>query len=475
MYSNPSHLSLILVMTGLTACTVGPDFQRPDIDTGSGWVEPLRATDAPPETDGWWRSFGDPTLDALIEQLLAENLDIRKAEVRVAEARAMRAAAAGGRYPVVEASASITRRRQSENGPFPINQIPGIERDQTIYEPGFDALWEIDLFGRTRRAVEAADARTGVADENAQGVRLTMAAEAARSYLELRGAQHELAARRAAVSAQRATLELLRQRLAAGDLAEAVLAQAEAELAAAEAEIPLLDARVRAEALSIGTLLGSLPEARLDLIDQPTGFAALAPYPVGERADILRRRPDVRAAERNLAATTAEIGVATAELFPKVTIGASGGFQSLDTSTLFDSQSETFAIVPLISWRFLDGGRIRAQINAAQARTEYAALEYEQTVLGALADAERALLRYDSGLDALDRQRAALDAAQRAYTHVQARFSAGDVSRLELLEAEGSLRNAERAYARTHTQTATDLVALCKALGGSPTEDDARG
>jgi NodT family efflux transporter outer membrane factor (OMF) lipoprotein len=468
-------ISFVLGFSLVAGCTVGPEYQRPEIDTGTGWIEPTRDTEREVDLAAWWRSFEDPVLDSLIEKELERNIDVRQAELRITEARALRAAAAGGRYPSVAASAGITQRRQSENGPFPITQIPGIERDQTIYEPGFDAIWELDLFGRTRRAVEAADARVDAASESARGVRLTMAGELARSYFVLRGAQHELEARGAAIAASTAAVDLMRRRLEAGDLPEAELAQAEAELAAATAEIPLIEAQARGAALAIGSLLGGLPETGLELVGEPAGFAALAPFPIGERADLLRRRPDVRAAERALAATTAEVGIATAELFPRITIGASGGFQALDTGSLFDSGSQTFAIAPLISWRIFDGGRIRAQINAAEARVQYAALDYEKAVIQALADAERALLRYDAGLDALELQRASLAAAQRSYDHAEARYGAGDISRLELLRAESQLRDVERAYARVHTQAATDLVALCKALGGSWAEAAANG
>jgi outer membrane protein TolC len=187
---------------------------------------------------------------------------------------------------------------------------------------------------------------------------------------------------------------------------------------------------------------------------------------VGERADILRRRPDVRAAERRLAARTADIGVATAELFPKLTIGAGGGFQSLDAGNLFDSASRTFSIMPLISWRVFDGGRVRAEIRASEARQEQAALAYEKAVLGALGDAERALSDYHFGLDEVQRQRTALEAARTSYAHAQTRYAAGDIALTELLAEERVLRDAEDAYARTHTATAIELVALYKALGG---------
>jgi NodT family efflux transporter outer membrane factor (OMF) lipoprotein len=256
------------------------------------------------------------------------------------------------------------------------------------------------------------------------------------------------------------------RQVSAGDVPAAALAQAEAALAAVEAVRPALEARVRMAALSIGILLGDLPEAEAALADSRVALIELAPLPVGQRADLLRRRPDVSAAERQLAAATADVGVATAELFPKIGIAANGGFQSLEAGDLLEAASETLAVGPLISWHVFDGGRVRAQIRASEARVEIAALEYEKAVKEALTDAELALTRYNLGLVALDHQDSAVAAAERNYGFANQRYRAGDISLLELLEAEQGLRQAEDAYARTHTEAATSLVSLYKALGG---------
>lgn len=462
----------------LAACAVGPDYRPVAVATGEGWVAPDADTArSVPNADlaQWWRRFDDPTLDRLVETALDQNLDLREATARVAEARALRDAAAGGRRPAGGLNAGVTRRRQSENGPFPINQIPGLDRDQTIYEPAFDAAWEIDIAGRTRRAVEAASARVEARIAEARGAEIRIAAETARAYFEMRGAQHEQAALDAALTASRASTELVRQQLAAGDVPESALAQARASLAAIEAQRPVLEARVRVAALSLGILLGDLPESELGLADSISPYIALAPLPVGQRADLLRRRPDVSAAERRVAAATADVGVATAELFPKFRIGANGGFQSLETGSLLESASETFALAPLISWRLFDGGRVRAEIRASEARVELAALDYEQTVKQALTDAEVALTRYNLGLVALDQQGAAVDAARRSYELADDRYRAGDISLLELLDSERTLRSAESVYAQTHTRAATDLIALFKALGGGWQSDSGIG
>jgi outer membrane protein TolC len=213
-------------------------------------------------------------------------------------------------------------------------------------------------------------------------------------------------------------------------------------------------------------LLGGLPEREAGLLDTPPAEPRLAPMPVGERADLLRRRPDVRVAERQLAAATADIGAARAEWFPKLRISAAAGFEAQRLGDLFDSGSRTARIAPLISWRILDGGAVKAEIRAAEARQEVAALAYEKAVLAALADGERALSGYRLALEEVQVRQAALDTARRSRAHQERRFQAGDIPVAERLAADRAVREAEGAWAQAQTAAAVDLVALCKALGG---------
>jgi outer membrane protein TolC len=269
------------------------------------------------------------------------------------------------------------------------------------------------------------------------------------------------------------TLDLIRSRAALGDVSSADVDAAYERWAAANATLPDIEARQRGAVLSLGVLLGSLPERELKLLDTAPSSLTLPALPVGERADILRRRPDVLAAERRLAASTADIGVATAELFPKLSIGAGGGFQALSPGDWLDSSSGRFSIMPLISWRLFDGGRVRAEIRAREAAQQQAALGYEQVVLTALGDAERALGNYNAGLDALARRQAALEAARRSLSHAEARFAAGDIARVELLAALRLLHEAEIANLHAQTAAAVQLVALYKAIGGGWNPADA--
>lgn len=469
--SRSIHMPFLLTLLGsslLAGCmSVGPDYRgAPEISTGKGWTLPVADTEEADASAHWWQTLEDPTLDRLITQALAGNLDLRGAMARIDEARAMRDRAAGGQLPVVAAGSGVMRQRQSKNGPLPIASIPGMSVTQTVFDAGFDASWELDIFGGQRRQVESATARLHTAEAEARGLQLRIIAEVARNWFQASGAASELRAQRNIVDVTRQSLDLMHQRQKLGDASTADVEAAEAELASVSARLPEIMARQRAAVLALGVLVGGLPEQELALLDADAAPVRLRPFPVGARADMLRRRPDVLAAERRLASRTAEIGVATAELFPRLAISASGGFQAIDAADWFTGSSGRYSFGPFLSWRLFDGGRIRAEIRASKSRAEQAALAYEKTVLSALEDAERSLGNYQAGLDSLQQQSAALEAARRQHAHSVARLHAGDISRLQLLAADRQLLEAELAATRTHQNAAIQLVALTKALGG---------
>ena len=461
-------LALALSWVLLTACTVaGPTYREPPpVDIGSGWTLPLTSASASADLTQWWFALDDPVLDRLMATALSKNLDLRQAAARVDEARALRDRVAGERLPGVSIDAGANRRRQSENGPLPIGAIPGLDPTQTIYDAGFDAAWEADLFGAKRRALESASARLQAIEIEAQGIRMRIAAEVARNWFSAVGAKYELRAQQSALDTLQQTLELVRLRHTLGDASAADVDAAYAQWAAVNALLPGIEARRRASLLGLGVLLGAPPERELALLDAPVTPSTLQALPVGERADLLRRRPDVLAAERRLAASSADIGAATAELFPKLSIGVGGGFQALSTSDWFDASSSRFSILPLVSWRLFDGGRVRAEIRAREAIERQAALAYERAVLTALGDAERALSNYHGGLETLERRSMALNAARTGHGHAKMRYAAGDIALLELLAAERSVHEAETAAVRARASATIRLVALYKALGG---------
>ena len=456
-------LPCALLLAVLSGCSVGPDYDKPpEVKLGEGWSLPTPGGNADPALSVWWTSLGDPTLARLVDQALAQNLDVRQAISRIAEARAQVSANSARALPALTGGAVVAPVHQGINGPLPSLG----SRDSTIYAFGFDASWELDLFGSVRRSVESASARLQASEEDAVAVRISIAAEVARTYFSLRGAQLELLARRASIDTLRRTSDAARQRLAQGDAAQADYNAAQSRLDAALAGVPSIESRVRDAALALGTLLGGLPEAELALLERGGSMTIVAELPVGQRAELLRRRPDIRAAERRLAASTADIGVATAELFPKLSITALGGFTALAPNNLFLGDSLSGVVSPLISWRVLDGGRVRAEISAAQARQETAALAYESAVLIALGDAERALSQYRFAQETLSLQRNAVESIERDFSHAQRRYAAGDIGLVEMLDVERQLRDGQEGLAKAQENAAVDLVALYKSLGG---------
>lgn len=463
----PRRLLLTAVVV-LAGCAAGPDYMPHEIETGVGWAlaDSIDTTLEPGTLGRWWARFQDPTLSRLVETALRQNLDVREAAERVAEARARRDQAAGGRWPAISATGRATERRQSENGPIPVASIPGLDRDQTIFDVGFDASWELDVFGKTSRTVESAEALVAGAVQQRRAAELTIAAEVTRTYLALGATQRRLAAIDSLLADTRRTADLVGLRVAHGEAPRVDLSRAEIDIRSREGERARLAAQLDALAVALSTLTGTLPETELRLAGEERPPLVLAALPVGQRAEILGRRPDVLAAERRLAAATADVGVASADLYPRLTIGAHAGFEALDAADLFEEPSQTLSVTPMISWRLFEGGRVRAEIRAAEARTRIAALAWERAVLGALSDAEQALRRYRGSLEAIDAERAAVAAATRVRDAERARHESGESSLLALLDAERRLDEAEAALAAFEVDASGDLVALIKALGG---------
>lgn len=470
---NPHHRLASVTLSAaalITACTVGPDYQAPTVPDAGDWSQPAD-TRSPTDADlaHWWTTLDDPALNALVDKALQSNLTVQQAATRVAEARARRDVAVGGRWPTATASGAASRQKLSENGPTPAGRIPGIPTYQTVYDAGIDASWELDLFGGVQRAVEAAHANLQASQADARAARIAVVAEVARTYLHWRGARAQRDALVGQIAAAEQTNALVALQVEAGAASQADQARAESDLASLQARLPDAEARVTSIGLGLSALLGQPPQPVAALIDAPIrhgDLPALAHIPIGARADLLARRPDVHAAERRLRAANAQVGAATAALYPRLVMTASGGFQALDADAVFDAASQRWSLVPLISWRILDAGRVRAEIRVAEAQDAAAALAFEQAMLNALTEAEQALAQYRHGLDALAQRRVALDAARRSDALAALRYEAGAASLIERLDAERALRGAESALATTHTDAATALVALYKALGG---------
>ena len=470
----------------LTACaTVGPDHVVPAMEMPAVYAEPAPNGQATAQS-AWWRSFGDPRLDTLVEQALAANLDIQTAASRIREARAAERELAARTLPKIDAQASAARSRISENAipPLPgsgagpgrggLFGLPGSEFNQ--FRIGLDASWEIDLFGAVRRAGESASARTGAAELSAEDARVSLAAGVAAAYLDLRALQRREAVARAEAARLRGLAGIAASRAEAGltserepDVRRAAAEQAEAAIAPLRAQ-----ARVRIHAL--GVLTGRPPEALIGELSTPidTPLAAPAPPP-GLPSELLRRRPDIRAAERRVAAASADIGVTTAELYPRISLTAQPALVATELTDLTRWGSRAYSLSAGLLWPLFDGGRIRARIAQADERHAQALIAYRKAVLIALRDVEDALARLAADRDRRDHANSALTAARKARAVADDRARAGLVNRSDPLDAEAAVRQGEDALIQAEAAVAQDTVALFKALGGGWQGADAPG
>ncbi len=455
-----------------TSCAVGPRYSPPKPPLPSSWSEPAPAAGPRDDSLGeWWSSFQDPTLDHLVSRAIAGSLDLKLAAARVREARAARGIAASAALPQVTAGGAYARSRRSEAvPPFDAPSSAGSPfgpREQNAFELGFDASWEIDVFGGVRRDKEAALADVQAGQEAQRDVLVTLLAEVARTYVELRGTQRQLEILDDTLRSQRDTLGLVRTRFAAGLATGLDVSRAEGLLATTTAHRPALERHARETVHRLGVLLGREPAALLAELDEPRPIPAAPPEVPGSLpSELLARRPDLRRAERELAAATARVGVARADLFPRFSIVGGFGRLSRDASDLDSGKSQFWSFVPGFRWPILSGGRIRANIRVQNARQEQALLRFEKAVLAALEEVENALvaharerLRQDALREAVAAERTALELA----TH---RYTGGLESFLSVLDAQRAVFAAEDHLAQSETNGALTLIAVYKALGG---------
>jgi NodT family efflux transporter outer membrane factor (OMF) lipoprotein len=443
----------------------------------SSWSVPERFTWAPSGVDAttatneteFWRSFGDSRLSALVDRALRENHDLRIAYARYESANALLRGARFDRMPTVTASASASDNRLSAD------QAPGLSRDQRdgkSYEAGAHLSWELDLFGRVRHGVQAQRADTDAAARDLQAMQVTIVAEVARDYIELRGLQERLRVAQDNAASQAETLRLVEVGFKAGRGTEFDTARARSQLESTSARVPALQAEIAATMHHLAVLTGQPPEALLADLNSPEPLPALPPgLDPGTPGDLLRRRPDVAAAESRLASATARIGVAKADLFPRFTLGGLIGGQAVNAGSVFERDGETRFVALGIDWSFLDFGRVRARLAAAHADADGELARYEQTVLRALEETENALVRFDHARDE-DQQLsgAAIDSAKAAQL-ARIRYEAGAADLFEVLDAERSNLQAQDAAAQGRTRSFTDLIDVYKALaGGWPTQ-----
>jgi NodT family efflux transporter outer membrane factor (OMF) lipoprotein len=468
-----TRLLTVAVSTALlAACTVGPDYVRPTYAEPAQFnqVDAVAADGSVTATADaeFWRSFDDPLLTRLVDDALVANHDLRIALAHYDHANALLRGARFDTLPTITAQGTASDARASAD------QLPGASRearDGKSYDVAAVASWELDLFGRVRRGVEASRAETAASAADLSALQVAIVGEVADGYLTLRGLQERLRVARENADNQRETLRLVDARFDAGRGTEFDTSRVRAQLEGTLANVPALEAEVAVTMHRLAVLTGRTPDALIAELETPAPLPALpGKLDAGTPGELLRRRPDVAAAEQRLHAATARIGVATAELFPRFTLGGLIGTHAIDSSALFQRDSETHLVALGIDWSFLDVGRVRARIAAADADAEGELARYQQSVLIALEDTENALVRHGRARSADEhRARAAIDSANAARL-ARVRYEAGTADLFEVLDAERTQLQAQDAFAAARTRSATSVVALYRAMaGGWPT------
>ena len=450
----------------LAGCmTVGPDYQRPAIDTPERWPG---ETTAYPLANGWWTAYGDPTIDKMVEEALLHNLDLRTAVARVAEARAALGGAQADRYPGVTAEAAGARTRLSEKSVSGVP--PGVDPEFSTYRGTVAASWEIDFWGRYRRATEAARAELFSAEYNREAVRLALITDVVRGYFNLRALDAQVEVTRRTIASRQASTELQRLRFQSGVASELDLRQVEAQTAQAQALLPSLERDLAHQETALAVLLGRSPREIVSRpVDRGTAVEALTvppALPAGLPSDLLERRPDLRRAEPTLVSANARIGQAKAAYFPSISLTGYLGGESTSLGDLFSAPARIWQFSLGAAQTVFDAGRTRSQVEAAQAREQQALAQYQLSVQNAFRETLDALVAQRRARETFDAERTRVQALNSALKLAQLRYDNGVSSLLDVLDAERGLLEAELnriAAQRAQLAATADLVL---ALGG---------
>ncbi len=459
------NIAALLMCSMLCSCSVGPDYRKPETTVGADWHRldtSLTVTD--PVQEKWWENFQDATLTQLIDQAAENNHDLRVAVANIARARADRAAARAAFLPSENIGGSAAREGLSAQNSR--TNFTG-ERERDSFDASLDASWEIDIFGHTRRSVEASNALLEAAIENKRDVLVAIFAEVSRNYFEVRGLQKRIDYKKRNIELLREVEKLAEAQFNTGTVTEIDVARARGEREANEATLPNLEAEMMAGIYRISTLTGQLPEYHVKTLEATKPLPDVPDLvPIGLRSDLLRRRPDIRRAERELAASNAEIGVAIADMFPRFSLSGSAGSSARSFGDMFSTGSFTYLLSSAVDWTILNGGQRIAAVDAARARNDASLASYEKTVLQAVADTQSALTRYGKEWQTEKQLKAAEKTREEAFRIAKLRYEAGEENFLVILDAERSLITAQDELIQSETRLRTNLTQLYKTLGG---------
>lgn len=463
----PGTIALVCLAI-VAGCAVGPNYQPPETKTPPQWTSNMAGgeTNEPVDLAAWWKSFGDTNLDSFMVTAVQSNLTLRVAEARVREARYEKAVVSGALWPSLNGSVSYSRNRYGENQ-FPPLASFGIDPNYHLYDANFDAAWELDVFGGIRREVEAANAQIGAAEFGQRDVLVSLLAEVARNYISARGYQQRLRIAEDNIKVEADLLDLTTNRFDNGLSSDLDVQQARALLNTTEAQVPTLQTGFDASVYHLAVLLGQTPGVLTDRMAAREPIPLTPPLvPVGLPSDLLQRRPDVQQAERQLAAATAQIGAAKADLFPKFSLTGLAGLQSVSAGTWWNYASRYWDAGPTVQWELFEAGSIVANVHVQNARQEQALNNYKQTVLTALEDSENALTAYAREQVRRESLTRSVDADRQALSLSTQLYKNGLVDFLNVLNSETALYTAQDSLVQSDQSVSLNLVQLYKALGG---------
>src|SRR5713226_4440646 len=465
-----SWTSFVISTLLLAGCAVGPNYKRPQVAVPRQWtVAAARGTAPTPiEKDDWWSSFQDPELNSLVERSAKENLDLKLALERVQEARAARGVARSGHFPSIDGAASATRNRQRIIVPAgPQKSAVIVPFEYNNFQGGFAASWGLDVFGGIRRSVQAATADMTAAEENRRDVLIILLGDVGRVYAQLRGFQRRLEIANKNIKTQQETLDLTSARAKAGLANELDVSRAAAQLESTKAVVPTLLSGIDVSIHRLSVLLGEEPGALRSELEKTNPIPSAGPeVDVGLPSDLLKRRPDIRRSEAQLAAATARIGEAKADLFPRFVLTGTAGRQAAQLHDLTLGAGNFFSAGPGISLPLFTGGRIRSNIAVQTSRQREALINYESVVLRSLEEVQDALVNYSQEQERRDRLNEAVQHSQLAVELATEQYRAGLVDFLAVLEAQRDLYASQDQFVQSQTSVAADLIALYRALGG---------
>lgn len=496
----PRQIPSVVLAVALAGCSVGPDWHTPRFFSPASWFAsrpkpaPLPSEPVPEPVDPhWWNVFHDAELTSLEDRVAAANLNVRISTIRLAESRSQRQITGADQFPTLQADSSYTREKPSQKGVLSlfsagggtsfgsqggqasgmagrtggIPNFSGIGQPFNLWQYGFDASWELDLWGRVRREVESADASVEASADARRNALLSVLAEVARDYVQLRGIQAQIDIANRNIATAQQSLDLTQARFRGGLTTELDVANAATQLSSNQAQVPQLEQQEAAQINALSFLLGEAPGALRAELETPRAVPPIPPrVPIGVPSELARRRPDIRQAEAQLHAATADIGVAVADFYPRITLDGSIGLQALKFKDLGNWAARQYGLGPTISLPIFEGGRLRATLELRRVEQQEAALNYQQTVLQAWHDVDNALTAYAAEQRRRDALTRAVADSARALALAQERYRQGVADFLNVLDAERAVLQAQQQLADSTTTASSNLVQLYKALGG---------